>query len=110
MALKESNTGFAREIAAFLPPERAAPLLQWAGLLEDSQRQIEALIAAPATNVQDEALLAGWTRFARSNRDLAAKRFDTFVQARGLNEAASSRYALALALALAWDRNSEALR
>lgn len=110
MALREANSGFAREMAAFLPPERAAPLLQWAALLEEPQRQIEALIAAPSTAADDEALLAGWTRFARTNRDLAMKRFDTFARARGLTEAKASRYALALALALSWDRNPEALR
>jgi soluble lytic murein transglycosylase len=110
MALKEGNTGFAKEIAAFLPPERAAPLLQWAKLLDDPQRQIEALVASPSTAVQDEALLAGWTRFARTNRDLAIKRFDAFVRARGLSEVTASPYALALALALSWDRNPEALR
>jgi soluble lytic murein transglycosylase len=110
LALKEANSGFAREIAAFLPPERAAPLLQWASLLEQSQRQIEALIAAPSTAVEDEALLAGWTRYARSNRDLAMRRFEAFTRARGLTEVTASKYALALALALAWDRNSEALR
>ena len=90
MALKEGNSGFAREIAAFLPAERAAPLLQWASLLEDPQRQIDALIAAPSTPVEDEALLAGWTRFARGNRDLAMRRFDAFVRARGLTEATAS--------------------
>ncbi len=110
MALKEGNTGFGREIAAFLPAERAAPLLQWAGLLDQPERQIEALIASPAATVQDEALLAGWTRFARSNRDLAIQRFDSFVRARGLTGAAASPYALALALALSWDRNPDALR
>jgi soluble lytic murein transglycosylase len=110
MALKEGNTGFAREIAAFLPTERAAPLLQWARLLDDAQRQIEALIAAPSTTVENEALLAGWTRFTRGNRDLAMKRFDAFVRARGLTETTASPYALALALALSWDRNPEALR
>jgi soluble lytic murein transglycosylase len=109
MALKESNSGFAREIAAFLPAGRAAPLLQWAKLLDDAPRQIEALIASPSTAVENEALLAGWTRFARGNRDLAMKRFDAFVRARGLTEATASPYALALALALSWDRNPEAL-
>lgn len=110
MALKEANTGFAREIAVSLPPERAAPLLQWASLLDDPQRRVEALIAAPSTAVEDEALLAGWTRFARGNRDLAMRRFDTFASARGLTDATASPYALALALALSWDRNPEALR
>jgi soluble lytic murein transglycosylase len=110
MALKEANSGFAREMAAFLPAERATPLLQWASLLEQPQKQIEALIAAPSTVVEDDALLAGWTRFARTNRDLAMRRFDTFVRARGLNDETSSPYALALALALSWDRSPEALR
>jgi soluble lytic murein transglycosylase len=109
MALKEGNSGFAREMAAFLPPERAAPLLQWAKLLEDPQRQIEALIAAPSTTVDNEALLAGWTRFTRGNRDLAMKRFEAFVRARGLDDSLASPYALALALALSWDRAPEAL-
>ena len=110
MALQEGNSGFAREMAAFLPPERAAPLLQWAKLLEDPARQIEALIAAPSTTADNEAQLAGWTQFVRGNRDLATKRFDAFVRARGLNDTTASPYALALALALSWDRAPEALR
>ena len=85
-------------------------MLQWASLLEEPQRQIEALIAAPSTPVEDEALLAGWTRYARGNRDLAMRRFDAFIRARGLTEVTASRYALALALALSWDRDPEALR
>lgn len=110
LALREGNASFAREIAAFLPPDRANPLLQWAALLEDPQRQIDGLIAAPDKVVEDEALLAGWTRLTRVNRDAALKRYESFVQARGLSEATASRYALALALALSWDRNPEALR
>jgi soluble lytic murein transglycosylase len=110
MALKEENSGFAREIAAFLPADRAAPVLQWAALLEEPQRQIEALIAAPSTTVEDDALLAGWTRYARRDRDLAMRRFDAFTRARGFTETTASRYALALALALSWDRNPDALR
>lgn len=110
MALKEGNTGFGREIAAFLPADRAAPLLLWAKLLDDPQRQIDALIASPATAVDNEVLLAGWTRLARVNRDLAMKRFEAFVQARGLTETTASPYALALALALSWDRDPQALR
>jgi hypothetical protein len=85
MALKEANSGFAREIAAFLPADRAAAVLQWASLLEDPQRQIDALIAAPSTTVEDEALLAGWTRYARRDRDLAMRRFDAFTSRSRLN-------------------------
>jgi soluble lytic murein transglycosylase len=110
LALKDGNAAFAREIAAFLPPQSAAPLLQWATLLEEPQRRIEALLAAPSTAVEEEALLAGWTRFTRANRDLAMRRYDAFIRARGLTNVTASRYALALALALSWDRHAEALR
>src|SRR5690606_28519908 len=60
LALEAGNTGFARQIAARLPPRRAAPLLQWAALLDNPQRQIDALLASPGTAVEIPALLAGW--------------------------------------------------
>src|SRR5262249_37331527 len=42
--------------------------------------------------------------------DAAMERFDALVQARKLGEADASKYALALALSLAWDRRPEALQ
>jgi soluble lytic murein transglycosylase len=110
LALKNNNPSFARQIAAQLPPEQAAPLLRWAALLENPQRQIDALIAAPGQVVEPEALSAGWERLARDNRDTALTRFDSLVRARKLDEETASRFALALALSLAWDRRPEALQ
>jgi soluble lytic murein transglycosylase len=109
LALEENNVGFARQIAAMLPPERAAPLLLWAALLENPQRQIDALMAAPDKPIEPDALLAGWSRLTRLNRDAAMLRFDEFIRARKLTKQTASPYALALALALAWDRRPEAL-
>jgi soluble lytic murein transglycosylase len=109
-ALEENNTGFARQIAATLPQERRAPWLQWAALLEQPQRQIDALIAAPATRVDPQALLAGWQRLARRDREAAAARLDALIRARKLSAQEASPYALALALGLAWDRRSESLQ
>lgn len=110
LALSENNWAFAREIAASLPAERAAPLLHWAALLEQPLRQIDILIATPEKSVESEALLAGWTRLARTNRDAAVSRYESFVRARKLTADTASAYALALALALSWDRDPEALR
>jgi soluble lytic murein transglycosylase len=110
LALKENNPRFAQQIAASLPAERAAPLLQWARLLENPQRQIDALIATPSTAVEKDALLAGWAKLARANRDAALQRFDSLVRARRLSNEIASQYALALALPLAWDRRAEALQ
>ena len=111
MALKEANSGFAREMAAFLPAERAAPLLRWASLLEDPQRQIEAAdrravdgsrrrSAARGLDVASRAAIAIW-RCGASTRSRARA---------ASPKTTASRYALALALALSWDRNPEALR
>ncbi|MGH8188664.1 MAG: hypothetical protein ACREUC_19050, partial [Steroidobacteraceae bacterium] len=110
LALSENNWTFAREIAASLAAERAAPLQQWAALLEQPLRQIDILIAAPEKSVESEALLAGWTGLARTNRDAAVRRYESFVRSRRLTDETASPYALALALALAWDRHPEALR
>ncbi|HEX2493931.1 MAG TPA: transglycosylase SLT domain-containing protein [Steroidobacter sp.] len=108
-ALEENNPSFARQIAARLTAERAAPLLSWAALLEDPKREIDALIAAPKTPLAPDALLAGWSRLARTNRDAAMLRYDVFTRSRRLTGEAASPYALAVALALAWDRRPEAL-
>ena len=109
LALKDSNFRFAREIAAQLPPARAGAILQWAALLEHPQRQIDHLIANPKVAVEGETLLAGWTRLTRQNRDAAKERFENLVRTRKLNEADASPYALALALALSWDRRPDTL-
>jgi len=109
LALKDGNAAFARQLIPQLPAERAAPLVQWAALIERPARSIDKLIAEPDTRVEAEVLLAGWSRLARTDRAGAKERYDRFVRARGLNREAASRYALALALPLAWDRDSAAL-
>jgi soluble lytic murein transglycosylase len=108
-ALDDNNISFARQIITMLPPERAAPLTSRAALLEYPQRQIDTLMAAPDKPVEPDALLAGWIRLTRQNRDAAMLRFDELVRTRQLTKQTASPYALALALSLAWDRRPEAL-
>ena len=110
LALEAGSADFARQIAARLPAERSVPLLQWAALLENPQREIDALIAVPERAVEPAALLAGWTKLARANRTAARQRLERLVRARQLDKAAASPLALALALALSWDRDDAALR
>ena len=109
LALDNNNAAFARQIIDQLPADRAAPLYQWAGLLESPARSIDELIASPNTPVNATALLAGWKRLARMDHDGAKERYTRFVSARGLNRESASPYALALALALAWARDPAAL-
>jgi soluble lytic murein transglycosylase len=53
-------------------------------------------------------LLAGWTKFARTNRAAARQRFEPLMRARHLDRRAASPLALALAMALSWDRDADA--
>ena len=108
-AIERNNLGFARQIVAMLPAERAAPLTQWIALLQQP-RTIDQYIATPGKAIESDALLAGWTKLARGDRDGAIARFDSLVKARKFSAKQASPYALALALPLAWDRRSEALR
>jgi len=108
-ALENNNIAFAKQIIAMLPAERAARLSQWAALLE-RPRSIDQYIATPAKSIEPAALLAGWKRLARTDRDGAIARFNTLVRARNWTAREASPYALALALPLSWDRRPEALK
>ena len=109
LALQEGNAAFARQIIEPLPPDRAAPLLLWASLIEQPAASIEALIAASDKPVEPQILLAGWTRLARTDRQVAKQRYADLMHSRALEGEAASPYALALAMALAWDRDPTAL-
>jgi soluble lytic murein transglycosylase len=109
LALDNNSTAFARQIIQQLPGDQAAPLFQWASLLDSPTRGIDALIASPSTPIDPTALLAGWKRLARSDVDAAKERYKKFIAARGLNAESASPYAVALAMALAWNRDPAAL-
>jgi soluble lytic murein transglycosylase len=110
LALAQGNFDFARQMTPLLPPERAVPLNRWIALLEQPAQTLDTLIALPAEPVEPEALLAGFKRLARQDRDAAMLRFDGLEQSRGWTAQTASRYALALALGLAWDRRPETLQ
>ncbi len=109
LELAQGNSAVARASALQLPPAQATPLFQWISLLESPRRSIDDLIASPDQPVEPAALLAGWSRVAREDPDAALARYESLVRARGLSPQSASPYALALALALARDRNPAAL-
>jgi soluble lytic murein transglycosylase len=109
LALGAGESGLARALAKSLPESKAAPLLQWASLIEAPRAAVESLIAQPARAVEPEALLDGWRRHARADAEAAAAAYPSLVQARGLDAAAASPYALAVALPLSWSRHPRAL-
>lgn len=109
LQLQAGNSVAARTLAAQLPSERAAPLLQWAALIDNPAKEIDAAIAQPARAIEREALLDGWTRYARKDAEAAAARWDALLSTRRLEANAASPFARALALGLAWSRKPAAL-
>ena len=108
LALQAGNTALAKPLIARLPDAQAAPLRQWAALLDTPPRAIDKLLSRPATAVLPEALLAGWTRLARQDPDAAVARYARLIRARDLTAQSASPFALAVALALSWQRDARA--
>lgn len=109
LVLAKGDARFARTLARSLPEAQAAPLMQWASLLEQPRREIDALIATPARAVESQALIDGWNRLVRSDLDYARNRYDALVKARKLDAASASSLALGLALRLSWNRHPATL-
>jgi soluble lytic murein transglycosylase len=108
-ALDDGNAALARYLAQSLPESVAAPINQWAGLIETPRTSIEALITDPERTVDPGALLDGWQRYARSDAEAAADRYPALVQSRRLDARAASPFAIAVGVRLALSRNSRAL-
>jgi soluble lytic murein transglycosylase len=109
LALLKGNAAFARQMAAMLPAEQAAPVLMWASMIEYPRRTIDSLIVTSGIRVAPEMLLDGWAQFVRKDRAGAVARYEPLMRSRNFDAKAASPYALALALALAWDRDPDAL-
>ncbi len=109
LVLAKGDARFARTLARPLPEQQTAPLMQWAALLEQPRREIDALIATPSRTVEPQALLDGWNRLVRSDPDYARSRYDALVKARKLDAASASPLALGLALRLSWNRHPATL-
>ena len=84
LALDKGTPAFARQIIAQLPPAKAGPYMQWAAILDNPQRGIDAAIGTPSTPVDPDALFAGWKLLVRRDRSGAVARYDSLVRARQL--------------------------
>jgi soluble lytic murein transglycosylase len=109
LALGEGEAGLARYLAKSLPESRAEPILQWAALIDRPRASFDTLIADPKKIVEPDAMLDGWRRYARADPEAAAALYPALIKARGLDPAAASPYALAVALPLSWSRHPRTL-
>jgi soluble lytic murein transglycosylase len=70
-ALAADNAKLAREFVVDVPPDRAAPSLQWAQLLDSSKSALTTLASTPMTPVEPAALAAGFDHLARADSTTA---------------------------------------
>jgi len=108
LLLDAGQAGFARVIAARLPREAAAPLLERADFIELPKRMLDVLLADRERAVPRAVVLEAWSRLARTAPQEALERF---AELSARVPAGKDRHdlAVALALGLAWDRHPEAL-
>lgn len=101
---------FARIIARRLPSPQAQRYMQWAEMLGDPLSAIDRVVESRSGIADEEALLAAWRAGARDDPREAAARFEALRRVLAPDDATVSRFALALALGLAWDRQPDTLR
>lgn len=108
-ALRAGHASFARQLAAQLPDDQAAPLQRWATLIADPERGVRAAIDDPQQALPGGALADGWFRLARRAPDTAMQLYPRLLQARQLKGGDARIYTRDLALGLAWDRRPQAV-
>jgi soluble lytic murein transglycosylase len=108
-ALAADNPRLARESAADLPAALAAPLLQWAQLLEAPRAALEILAADPARPAEAQALAAGFDRLSRIDSAAAAAVLPRLLGRQEMTPAAQMSLRRAAALGAAYDHAPAAL-
>jgi soluble lytic murein transglycosylase len=108
LLLDNGQASFARTIAARLPAETAAPLLERAQFIESPARMLDAFARDARKEVPAPVVLEAWSRLARNAPDDAQARyrelFDRMPERDDARELAQP-----LAKGLAWSRRPEAL-
>jgi soluble lytic murein transglycosylase len=108
-ALAAENPRLAREFAADLTPAVAAPLLQWAQLLENPKSTLNALAANPRATVETDALDAGFNRLSRSDPGTALVLLPRLLSRPDMSPGLRGRLERDVALGAAYDRHPDAL-
>jgi soluble lytic murein transglycosylase len=108
-ALAAENPRLARDFAAELPAVTAAPLLQWAQLLETPKPQLIALARNVKAPVEPDALDAGVNRLARSDSTAALSLLPQLLSRPDVEGGLRGRLQRDVALGAAYDHNPGAL-
>jgi soluble lytic murein transglycosylase len=108
-ALTADNPRLAREFLADVPAEKAAPLLQWAQLLDTSKAALTNVAATPSAPVEPEALLAGFDHLARADSSSALALLPKLLSRPDMTPTMQARLQRTAALGAAYNRDSAAI-
>jgi soluble lytic murein transglycosylase len=108
-ALAADNAKLAREFVVDVPPDRAAPLLQWAQLLDSSKATLTALSSTPMAPVEPAALAAGFDHLARADSNTALALLPKFLARPDMNPDMKAKLQRIAAMGAAYGRDSAAI-
>lgn len=108
-ALTADNPRLAREFVVDVPAEKAAPLLQWAQLLDASKATLDTIATTPSMSVEPVALVAGFEHLARSDSSSALALLPKLLSRPDMTPAMQVRLQRIAALGAAYGRDSAAL-
>jgi peptidoglycan lytic transglycosylase len=110
--LRAGQYEFAAVIARRLPEPERTRYTRWVEMLSEPIVALDGLLNEEnaRARIDDEMLLDVWNTATRDHPAEAEARFESLRHVLELDAEATSRFALALALGLAWDRQSSTLR
>jgi len=108
-ALTADNPKLAREFAVDVPPDRAAPLLQWAQLLDSSKAALTTLASAPMTPVEPAALAGGFDHLARADSTTALGLLPKLLARPDMTPTMQAKLQRTAAMGAAYGRDSAAI-
>jgi soluble lytic murein transglycosylase len=108
-ALAADNARLAREFVVDVPAEKAAPLLQWAQLLDSSKVALTAIAGNPTAPVEPVALVAGFDHLARADSSSALALLPKLLARPDMTPALQARLQRTAAMGAAYGRDSAAI-
>jgi soluble lytic murein transglycosylase len=108
-ALTADNPRLAREFVVDVPTEKAAPLLQWAQLLDASKTALNTVAANPSVPVEPVAVAAGFDHLARADSTSALALLPKLLSRPDMTPAMQTQLQRIAALGAAYGRDSAAV-
>jgi soluble lytic murein transglycosylase len=108
-ALAADNARLAREFVVDVPVEKAAPLLQWAQLLDSSKAALTTIAGNPTAQVEPVALVAGFDHLARADSSSALALLPKLLARPDMTPALQARLQRTAAMGAAYGRDSAAI-